>query len=401
MNVIQTLKTTNSDERIIRSKRHITSEESDFIALARILMISGLVFHHVFTLTGSGFYPRGGIDVNSAHVADYLNGIVHWMSMAAVPCLSVISGYLFFKRDRVNYSELLHRRITTVLLPSIAWTSFWFFVAYFAYLWGEGKGVLEWIDYDFEKIGLGLYVEGVIGISRMPFAYQFWFVHDLVLTFALCPVIGWVMTRFPWVLPIALIPIWLLDINIFPFFSPNVLFFFTVGVFAATTRFDLTWLLGYLKPLHWVLALVFIVLILGRIFQDYHRVLGSYLYLCVLRGVGLLSFIAVVGSVTLSDNRSLRLLRYLSPFSFFIFAFHYPTLEFIREVIRQVPGYDTEFGLLVSFFILPLSCISISIAAALGLRWLSPLLFTFVNGGRAGKESEQKSTHANGLAVAR
>lgn len=401
MNVLRMLKITNSEQEMVRSKRYITNEESDFIALARILMISGLVFHHVFTLPGSEFYPRGGIEIGSAHVADYLNGIIHWLTMAAVPCLSVISGYLFFKRDRVNYTDLLHRRITTVLLPSIAWTSFWFFLAYFAYLWGESKGVFEWIDYDFEAIGPGLYIEGVIGINRMPFAYQFWFVHDLVLTFALSPVIGWVIARSPWVLPIALTPIWLLDINIFPFFSPNVLFFFTIGAFAATTRFDLTWLLGYLRPFRWILALVFIVLILGRIFQDYHRVLGSYLYLCVLRGVGLLSFVAMVGSLTLRDNRFLLFLRYLSPFSFFIFAFHYPTLEFIREVILQVPGYDTELGLLVSFFILPLSCIALSMAAALCLRWVSPLLFMFVNGGRAGKEVETRGVHSDDLAVAR
>ena len=363
-------------------------------------MIIGLVFHHVFTLPGSEFHPRHGIDPSAAYFADYLNGMIHWMTMAAVPCLSVISGYLFFKREKINYSDLLHRRITTVVLPSIAWTSFWFFFAYLTHIWGESRGLFEWLDYDFEKIGPALYVNGAIGVHRLPYAYQFWFVHDLVLTFALCPIIGWLTVRVPWLLPVALIPVWLLDPDIYPFFSPNVLFFFTIGVFAATTRFDLAWLLSFLKPFRWVLGAAFIILVLGRIFQDYHRVLGSYLYLCVLRVFGLLSFVTLMGSLTLHKNNLLSTLRYLSPFSFFIFAFHYPAIEFIRAAIIQLPGQKTEIGILISFFALPLSCVAISIAAAVSLRWLSPQLFSFINGGRAGRDKKANQKQEGALMAA-
>ncbi|WP_193161093.1 acyltransferase family protein [Microbulbifer hainanensis] len=383
MNIFGLVGERASSQSVQEIKRYISREESDFIALARIVMIIALVFHHVFTLPGSDFYPRHGIDPSTAHIADYLNSIVHWTAMAAVPCLSVISGYLFFRRQRVNYFELLHRRITTVVLPSIAWTSFWFFFAFLTHVWGENNGHFEWVDYDFDTIGPGLYLDGALGISRLPYAYQFWFVHDLVLTFALCPVIGWLTARAPWVLLMGLGLIWIFHVDIYPFFSPNVLLFFSVGAVAATTRFDFDWALRVLRPFRWVIGLSFVALLLGRMFQDSHRVLASYRYLCLLRGTGLLTFILLMSSLTLRDNLVLRVLRYLSPFSFFIFAFHFPTLGFIKDVIFKIPGFDSEIGMLVFFLVLPVSCVAISMVAALSLRWLSPSLFAFVNGGRA------------------
>lgn len=383
MSIFSSTERRASAQFVQESKQSIGREESDFIAISRIVMIIALVFHHVFTLPGSEFYPRNGINPSSAHIADYLNSLIHWVSMAAVPCLSVISGYLFFRRQHRNYFELLHRRITTVVLPSIAWGSFWFFCAFLIYTWGTNNGGFEWIDYDFDNIGPMHYFNGVLGISRLPFAFQFWFVHDLVLTFTLSPVIGWLATRAPWILLIGLGVVWMLRFDLYPFFSTNVLFFFVIGAVSATTRFHLSWTLNFLKPFRWVIGLGFIVLLCGRIFQDYHRILSTYQYLCLLRVAGLLSVILLIGSIALRENFTLHVLRYLSPFSFFIFAFHYPTIEFIRAVIIRIPGYDSEIGMILSFFLLPVSCVAISVGAALCLRWLSPSLFEFVNGGRS------------------
>ncbi|WP_226702514.1 acyltransferase family protein [Microbulbifer elongatus] len=371
-------------QSVQETRRHISREESDFIVLSRIVMIIGLVFHHVFTLTGSEFYPRHAIDPSTAHIADYLNSLIHWMAMAAVPCLSVISGYLFFRREVVNYFQLLHRRITTVLLPSIAWSSFWFFLAYLAYIWGARNGHFGWLDYSFNQMGPKLYLDGALGIGRLPYAIQFWFIHDLVLTFALCPVIGWLASRLPLVFLLVLGGVWGFRGEFSPFFSPNVLFFFSVGAVAATTRFDFDWVVRILSPFRWIIGVAFVSLLVGRMFQDAHSLLASYKYLCLLRAVGLLAFILLMNSLTLRDNIALRILRYLSPFSFFIFAFHYPALEFIREIVREVPGYDSEFGMLVFFFALPALCLAVSVIMAQGLRWLSPSLFMFVNGGSSG-----------------
>ncbi len=369
---------------------YITDQDSDFIALARILMIIALVFHHVFTLTGSSFYPREGLDTATAHIADYMNSIIHWSSMAAVPCLSLISGYLFFRRANINYFNQLHRRITTVVLPSLFWTSSWFFFAYLIHTWGKSHGYFDWLDYDFDRFGPKLYLNGTLGINRLPFAYQFWFIHDLVLTFMLCPLIGWLIRRIPWVVLTATGLIWMLNVNIQPFFSTNVLFFFILGALSATTRFDLEWCFNFLKPFRWLIGLVFVALLLGRIFQSVHHVFASYPYLCLLRGVGLLVFMLAIRSLTSRDNAILRTLRYLSPLSFFIFAFHYPTLEFIRAIVRAIPGHDSEMGMLFFFFALPTTCVGITFLTALFLHWLSPPFFKFINGGRSIKVGDKK-----------
>jgi len=398
MNFVHTLGGRLKSRPADDTARPITPEESDFISLARIVMIVALVFHHVFSLPGSEFDPRNAIDPNTAHIADYLNSMIHWIAMASVPCLSVISGYLFFKRSRIAYLSLLHRRFFTVVLPSIAWTTFWFFFAYLIFIWGQGTGYFRWIDYGFEQIGPELYLDGALGISRLPYAYQFWFVHDLVLTFILTPVIGWFTARAPWILLAVLGSVWALNIDVNPFFSINVLFFFSLGSVSATTRFDLSWSIHLVKRLRWIVSVSFVAVLLGRMFKDHHDVLGSYLYLCLLRGAGLLAVILLISSLTLRNNFWLRVLRYLSPFSFFVFAFHYPTLEFIKAAARKFPGFDSEMGMIAMFFMVPLTCVVISLTVAVTLRWLFPRIFSFINGGRA--TGEKSPGYASQSAVA-
>ena len=72
--------------------------ESRFISAARPLMIFGLVWHHLFEIPGSTHSPRVSLQGVTHFVPEMLNTYVHMAMMTAVPVLSVISGFLFFRR---------------------------------------------------------------------------------------------------------------------------------------------------------------------------------------------------------------------------------------------------------------------------------------------------------------
>lgn len=364
--------------------REISEADSRFIALSRVVMIISLVYHHLFQLPGSEFYPRDSLNVATAHIADYLNAVIHWSSMTAVPLLSIISGYLFFHRRRsnVNYFHLLHRRISTVLLPSVAWTSAWFLVVLLYFLWAQPYGLADWIGFDFERWNARHYLNGALGLTTNPLAYQFWFIHDLILTFVLTPVIGFCAGRFPVLFSVLLIPGWILGFVLPPFFSNNVLFFFSLGAIMATNRIGLGHVYEQLQEQRWLIYSGFCLLLLGRIFHDVLPVLGSESYLCLLRLAGVMTAFILLYPLAQKETKVIGLLITLSALSFFIFAFHLPTLDLLKFLASRLSFSGTEMGVLASLLLLPPLCIVLSVAIAYGIRWLSPPLFLFINGGR-------------------
>ena len=50
----------------------------------------------------------------------------------------------------------------------------------------------------------------MIGIDRKPWAFQFWFVHDLILTLLLSPAIDWLLRRFGGWFVAAILVVWVI-----------------------------------------------------------------------------------------------------------------------------------------------------------------------------------------------
>jgi len=74
---------------------------------------------------------------------------------------------------------------------------------------GQKYGLFGWMNYDFDKFtGLTL-LNGIVGYDQNPFALQFWFVHDLILTLLLSPVVYHLLrTTKLWALPV-MFAVWL------------------------------------------------------------------------------------------------------------------------------------------------------------------------------------------------
>src|SRR5690606_17271902 len=100
--------------RTMQDNREIertTREQSRFISAARFLMICGLAYHHLFEIPGSANSPRFNLANNVHFIPEFINAFFHMAFMAAVPVLSVITGYLFFRGGgRVDFRAKLQKR---------------------------------------------------------------------------------------------------------------------------------------------------------------------------------------------------------------------------------------------------------------------------------------------------
>lgn len=373
------------------------THESRFISAARLLMICGLVWHHLFEIPGSTHSPRAILQGVTHFVPELINSFVHMAMMTAVPMLSVISGFLFFRRSEINYGRLIGSRFRTVALPTWLWSALWFGIGWFLYTLARNAGWvgapgLAWLNYasesgGFEDLGANTLVNGVFAVSREPFAMQFWFVHDLLITIVLSPVIYFFLQMMNWRLLVLAALLWLALPDPPLLFSGNVPTFFALGAWLTLPRSpSLGTVLRRIEAWRWTLTGLLTVALLLRIFSHdfggYEAMLRSHQYLCLLRVLGVLALAAQISRlVSLRDESTMLLERY-SCYSFFIFAAHYPLIEIVQFGVVNIPGHASALGMLLSWLLVPLVTILCSLALALALERHMPAAFSVLNGGR-------------------
>ncbi|MEY4640382.1 MAG: hypothetical protein RLZZ227_376 [Pseudomonadota bacterium] len=361
--------------------------EAQFIAAARLLMICGLVYHHLFEIPGSDHSPRNNLE-NAAHFyPEFINAFFHMAFMAAVPVLSIISGYLFFCRPRLDYRAMLARRFFSVALPTWLWSALWLAIGFAFYRMAGDSGRFAWAAYDFDDSSVMTLLNGVFGITRQPFAFQFWFVHDLLLTLLLTPLIHVLLRYLGWRLLAAGSVVWLLIPDPPLFFSGNVPMFFTLGAYLAQPRSpgltrSLEQLRVYRTPLLLLFGGALFVRVMSHLAGPLELALHSHQFLCLLRILGVLAIAALLYDMVLTQTAlTLRIERY-SGCAFFMFAMHYPLIELLQELVVLIPGHATSVGLLLSWLLVPALTIVITLASALACERHLPALFRVLNGGR-------------------
>ena len=364
-----------------QAKTQINTADSHLIAMVRFVMIAALVIHHVFENPNSGFFPRDSLTTNTLTIANLINALLHWSSMAAVPALSIVSGFLFFASPS-TIAHKLKKRLATVALPSVIWSCAWFIVAAGLYIIGHKKGLFEWANYGFDQITPLLLLNGILGVTKEPFAFQFWFIHDLILTLALTPAIYWLLQKTGLIFVLCVATAWLANAIPFPFFSGNVLTFFTVGAYLNLKSVNLTEQLNKLHKIAPLLFLLFLASLLGRAFHNLHSVLGGHAYLCVLRVLGVICAGISIAWLLQKAPKIAQYIRGLATYSFFIFAAHYPIIEFVKIITQRIPGQSYQTGQIISLLGIPTTTIFICIVAAMLLQKMAPKLFSILNGGR-------------------
>jgi hypothetical protein len=359
---------------------------SDFdrkrISYLRLVLVLALVFLHYGGVYGSDISPFRGYVGQELPVASILISFILFVGFTAVPAMSAISGYLFFQgasRDvPPDFMRKIGRRATSLALPFLIWSTFFAAAAFLVHLRWPGMFANEFSTA--YRGTLRIVADAVFSYSRPPVAFQLWFVHDLILTVLVSPVVWLLVGRAPWLTIAALVPLWIADFDFGIFNRLDVLVFFCFGAACA--------LHGWRPDLPRRLILpffgLFLLVVLARTVAPWLLGRASGLDIDIATAaMRVLGAVAVwnAAALVLSGAFADWVLRN-SYMAFFIHCAHYPPILFLKLGLATMidPTRDLDQILLY------LATVGITIIGLvwlgdqLGRRW--PAFFRVVSGGR-------------------
>lgn len=369
-----------------RASAEMSDTDRQRISYLRLVLVLALVFLHYGGLYGSPYSPYRGYQGQELPIASILISFVLYLGFTAVPAMSAISGFLFFRgatRDLPpDIARKWRRRLGTLVLPFLLWSAGFAAVAYAAHL---VQPSLFRSDFATEgRSTLRMLADGILGLSRTPVAFQLWFVRDLIVTIAVSPVIWLLMGRVPRITLAVAVVLWMADYDLWIFQRLDVPLFFAFGAACAMHgwRPDL--------PRRWILPVfgLFLAVAMARTVAPYFvghatgwdfnvatasmRILGA---LAVWNAAAL----ALTGVFAAWVQRN-------SYMAFYIHAAHYPPILFLKIILANFVDIGTELGQIALYLVTVGITVGLLVASAhLMQRW-TPGLFRVLSGGRSRPE---------------
>lgn len=347
-------------------------------------MVIGLVFVHFGSYPGESLDPFAGV-VNAPNLyASSINSFFTYFFLCSVPVLSMISGYLFSYNGIDPYPVMLRKKLKTLILPSITWTSTWLLLAFVLYSLGKASNQFTYYDQGFADYSLLNLLNGIIGITEAPFAFQFWFVHDLVLSLIFSPVLVFAIKKagkFFVILPFVL---WAIDLQPVLFFNLKVLAFFVVGLYIGLSGYKPE-IPARLLPFNLSIP-VFVVMVLVRIYLPAlydGRMPAENIYELLLRVVGSVAIITLALNIRLYLPLLYRFFVNRSGYAFYLHAFHFPLVILVKQALFMTGLFQGESALIVLWALTILITIMLALLSAQIMHRVIPPLYRFLNGQRA------------------
>ena len=356
-----------------------TSTRIDFL---RILLILALVFLHYGSVVGSDISPFMGYVGQENPIAAIVISYVLFFAFAAVPLLSAISGFLFFRSAhsevRPDFSRLWRKRLKSVVLPFVLWSGGYVAAAYLAHLIRPSLFAALFSS-EAGATALTL-LDAAFALTDTPFAIQFWFLRDLIVTMALAPLIWLAVTRIPLLWTGFLTLSWLTEQTFGLFIRLDIFMFFNIGAMIAIYRLDLTRLDRWALPLFAGFLLVVALRTVAPVLIGAESERTLELMSSLLRLVGVMALWSLAGRLALTGLG--EMLRRYSGMAFFIFCAHYPLIMYVKKMLASVAPPSGEAGLLLNYVAsIGLTLALIGLAAIL-LNRLIPRVYAILNGGR-------------------
>lgn len=304
----------------------------------------------------------------------------------AVPLFFVFSGYLLFHvpmNSAADYKKMISKKMRAIVIPYFSWIGL-FTVAYVA------ANLLGLTRKSFFDKTVSEYFGWFLGLPKFgeffhPVIGQFWYLRDLMLMCALSPLIFKAIQKMPAAYFSAAVLYRLSSLPL-SYEWGSAFLYFGIGCFFAQKGITISSLKIKLKDL--VIAYS-VVIILQCVDYFYENLNGSNLF-------NLLGFSnIIVGSLLilkigewLSKNEKLySVLKKLSGYSFWIFAVHMPwILSALWRVVKILIPLDGA-GFYISYFIVMISTITLSLLSGMLCNKIFPRLFAFLCGGRVAKKN--------------
>lgn len=351
------------------------------IGFLRLVLVLALVFLHYGGVYGSDASPYRGYVGQPLPVASILVSFVLFLGFSAVPAMSAISGFLFFRGATAqrppDFARKWRRRVHSLVIPFLIWGTLFALVGYgvhrvypdlFAPFFGGDQSFLR------------TWGNAIIGITRTQVAFQLWFVRDLILTVALSPVIWLLIGRLPWLTIAVLVPLWILDHNLVVFHRLDVLLFFCFGAACAMhgVRPDL--------PERWVVPVfaLFLVAAMARTLAPWALGRAEGLDIDVATAaMRVLGALAVWNAAPLAlGTRFAAWVERNSYMAFYVHAAHYPPILFIKLAVGSTIDPTSESAQIGTYFLSVGLTVTALIALGRVLERRTPSLFRTISGGR-------------------
>ena len=357
---------------------NITTEESVRLRLLNFPLIIGVVYIHAFSAT----IDHEGVSLGPEQL-NYLTDFVRILisqgfARIAVPLFFLMSGYFFFLGFTWSwrgFGQKLAARAKTLLLPYVFWTVLVFATRFLgqcipvvkAYFAGGNALPADLSVYDLAN--------AVVGFTRAPEAYHFWFIRDLMLLMLLSPLIVMLLRYVAWPFLGVVFFVWIT--GNWPIYTPDVVgvLFFSLGSYVAMKGKSLFILDGYGK---WLVLGYIPVLLADVIWNE------APFNLCLHRCGIVIGLVAILfgSKLILASERMKNVLLWLSGASFFVYAAHEPFLGIARTLAFQFLSFNWPYTLLLIYLLVPLGVVAVLVAVHSILGGYIPGVLRVVTGGR-------------------
>ena len=311
------------------------------------------------------------------------------IARCAVPLFFLFAAYLAARKDD-SYPVMLRKKAKSLLLPFVLWTGLYVFfyggikllVLRIApqFILNPNETVLSWTAADWLHKILGYNAEKIDpGLQNIPsslpeLTVQFWFVRDLLILFALSPILRRLIRKFPAGFLALVCAPFFADVPGVLFVRTDALLFFCLGTYWGIYGIPL---FEHIDRISWaeVAVLFALTFVFGNMLDKNVMWQFMVIFSCVL----MLKCSALIER----NERAFAAAEYLAPMSFWLFAVHNPLLNsFLVKMWLHFFPMTTPARCLAEYFGVTVIVIAFGTASGLLLRKICPPLFSVLNGGR-------------------
>lgn len=288
-----------------------------------------------------------------------------WLGETGVPGFFFISGFLFFLSKK-TYSQKLHTRVHTLLIPYLLWNLIVLILYLVAWAVGypqdiNGRSITDYSVIDYLRLfwDRGSYDSG----NFVPLLCPLWYIRNLIIMSILSPILYYII-RYARETFILAITIWWL-ISYHNAFIPQTILFFSLGAYFSI--FDI-------NPLQKVHEQKKLFLIIFTIFAICDIVSHTIYYTPVNLQIHRLSLIFNIPTLLILADWCIQHSyhsKLLPNAAFIVFCVHYPIVVALRKItIAQFADAPDSIHILLYFV-----CVIISTLLSIGIYLLMDKYF--------------------------
>lgn len=314
-------------------------------------------------------------DLKYFSLYDHMSLISNIICQIAVPIFFLISGYLFYNKEK-SYTQKLRKRTKTILMPYFIWNGITFFLMILIKILGiyiNHKPISGFLEY-ITPINILKYFIGNFenSFTWQPIDSPLWFIRDLYIMFLLYPILHLILHHLKSIIVI-ISAIYICNIwSGFPCLQFQTLYFFSIGIYLKMYDINILEKIEHYKII--ISSIVIISFILryltgNRIFMPTFILTFSCLTIYLVSQLKIKKFFTYV--------------QMLKKYSFFIFAIHIIIIERLWAILYHPCLSKIEWIHCLSYIINPIIIIIICLFLYKFLEKTYPKFLSIATGTRA------------------